>query len=115
MTPARKLTFQLASLLDLLLIVMFALYLEMQTVAQQQTERVEAERQTTATDLESLQRQLADLQKQLAQWEEKQRDVDRAEHASREQLGELFRELFRIPESTIQKIFVLQSRLQQNS
>lgn len=104
MTPARKLTFQLASLLDLLLIVMFALYLEMQTVAQQQTERVEAERQTTATDLESLQRQLAELQKQLAQWEEKQRDVDRVEHASREQLGELFRELFRIPESTIQKI-----------
>ncbi len=104
MTPARKLTFQLASLLDLLLIVMFALYLEMQTVAQQQTERVEAERQTTATDLEALQRQLTDLQQQLSQWEDRQRAVDKAEHSGVEQLGRLFGELFRISEATIQKI-----------
>ena len=104
MTPVRRLTFQLASLLDLLLIVMFALYLEMQTVAQQQTERVEAERQTTATDLAALQRQLTDLQQQLSQWEDRQRVVDQAEHSDREQLGRLFGELFRIPESTIQKI-----------
>ncbi len=104
MTPARKLTFQLASLLDLLLIVMFSLYLEMQTVAQNQTEQVEAERQTAAIDLEAVQRQLAELQRQLAQWEDKQRETDQTEHASREQLGNLFRELFRIPEATIQKI-----------
>ncbi len=104
MTPARKLTFQLASLLDLLLIVMFAQYLEVQTVAQKQTERIEAERQTAATDLEALQRQLADVQRQLAQFEEHQRAADKVEHAGVEQLGRLFGELFRIPESTIQKI-----------
>ncbi len=104
MTPARKLTFQLASLLDLLLIVMFSLYLEMQTVAQQQTEQVEAERQTTAIDLDAMQRQLAELQRQLAQWEGKQRETDQTEHARREQLGNLLRELFRIPAATIQKI-----------
>lgn len=104
MTPARKLTFQLASLLDLLLIVMFAQYLEVQTVAQNQTERVEAERQASATDLEALQRQLADVQRQLSQFEEQQRAADKAEHSSREQLGRLFGELFRIPETAIQKI-----------
>lgn len=104
MIPARRLTFQLASLLDLLLIVMFAQYLEVQTVAQKQTERVEAERQTTATDREALQRQLTDLQQQLSQWEDRQRAADKAEHSNREQLGRLFGELFRIPEATIQKI-----------
>jgi len=104
MTPARKLTFQLASLLDLLLIVMFAQYLEVQTVAQKQAEQIEAERQTSASDLEVLQRQLADLQKQLSQWEDRQRVADKAEHSGVEQLGRLFGELFRIPEATIQKI-----------
>lgn len=104
MTPTRKLTFQLASLLDLLLIVMFAQYLEVQTVAQKQTERIEAERQSSATDLEALQHQLTDLQQQLSQWENRQRAVDKAEHSSVEQLGRLFGELFRIPEATIQKI-----------
>lgn len=104
MTPARKLTFQLASLLDLLLIVMFAQYLEVQTVAQKQTEQIEAERQTSATDLEALQRRLTDLQQQLSQWEDHQRAIDKAEHSGVEQLGRLFGELFRIPEATIQKI-----------
>ena len=104
MIPARKLTFQLASLLDLLLIVMFAQYLEVQTVAQQQTERIETERQTSATDMEALQHQLTDLQQQLSQWEDRQRAVDKAEHSDVEQLGRLFGELFRIPEATIQKI-----------
>ena len=104
MIPARKLTFQLASLLDLLLIVMFAQYLEVQTVAQQQTERIEAERQTSAADLEALQHRLTDLQQQLSQWEDRQRAVDKAEHSGVEQLGRLFGELFRIPEATIQKI-----------
>ena len=104
MTAYRKLTFQLASLLDLLLIVMFAQYLEVQTVAQNQAERIEAERQTATTDLETVQRQLAVLQQQLSQFEDRQRAVDQAEHSGVEQLGRLFGELFRIPESTIQKI-----------
>jgi F0F1-type ATP synthase membrane subunit b/b' len=104
MTPARKLTFQLASLLDLLLIVMFALYLEMQTVAQQQTEQVEAERTTAASDGEALRRQLAELQQELTNWREKQRDSEHADQANREQLGTLIREVFRIPEATVQKI-----------
>jgi hypothetical protein len=95
---------QLTPLLDLLLIVIFAQYMEVQIVARQETERAETERQSAKADLDSLQAQLAALQKQLAQWEEQRRATERTEHSGREQLGQLFGELFRIPEATIQKI-----------
>ncbi|MCX7395142.1 MAG: hypothetical protein NTW75_13575 [Planctomycetales bacterium] len=104
MTPARKLTFQLASLLDLLLIVMFALYLEMQTVTQHQSERMDAERQASARDLEAVQQRLNELQQQRTQWETRQRITDQSDDSDHQPLGRIFGELFRLPESTIQKI-----------
>jgi hypothetical protein len=100
----RKLTLQLTPLLDLLLIVIFAQYMEVRTVANKQTERVELEREEARADLATVQQQLAALQQQLAEWEQKQHQTDQAEYAGREQLGRLFGELFRIPESAIQKI-----------
>lgn len=100
----RKLSLQLTPLLDLLLIVIFAQYMEVRTVARQETERAQVERETAQADLDAVQAQLAALQKQLAEWEQKRRETEQTEYASREQLGQLFGELFRIPESTIQKI-----------
>lgn len=101
---ARKLSLQLTPLLDLLLIVIFAQYMEVQTVARQETERATAEREAAQTDLESVQKQLADLQQQLSEWDQKRRETERADYDNREQLGQLFGELFRIPQATIQKI-----------
>jgi hypothetical protein len=100
----RKITLQLTPLLDLLLIVFFAQYMEMHLVAEQQTHQAEVQHQAATADLDVLRQQLAELQKQLAEWEQKHRDTERTEYNSREQLGQLFGELFRIPESTIQKI-----------
>lgn len=100
----RKLSLQLTPLLDLLLIVIFAQYMEVRTVARQETERAQTEREAAQADLDALQNQLVALQNQLAEWEQKRRETERAEYASREPLGQLFGELFRIPESTIQKI-----------
>lgn len=104
MTPTRKITFQLASLLDLLLIVMFSQYLEVQVAAERQEQRMQAEQQSSKTDLEQLRVQLAALQRQLKSIEEQQRALDQAEYKQHQQLGRMFGELFRLPESTIQKI-----------
>ena len=101
---SRRLSLQLTPLLDLLLIVIFAQYLEVGTIAKQETERAEVERVEARADLESVQKQLQELQQQLAQIDQKRRDTESADYASREQLGKLFGELFRIPESVIQKI-----------
>jgi len=104
MTPTRKITFQLASLLDLLLIVMFSQYLEVQVAAERQERQMEAEQQSSKVDLDKLRGQLAAMQRQLKTIEEQQRTVDRAEFKQTEKLGRIFGELFRIPEATIQKI-----------
>jgi len=113
MTPTRKITFQLASLLDLLLIVMFSQYLEVQVAAEKQEQRMEAEQQSSKSDLEKLQQQLSAMQRQLKTIEEQQRTVDQAEFKQQEQLGRTFGELFRIPEATIQKI--IKQRNQDNA
>lgn len=100
----RRLSLQLTPLLDLLLIVIFAQYMEVRTVARQETARAESEREAARADLDAVQRQLKELQQQLAEWDQKHRETEQADYASREQLGQLFGELFRIPESMIQKI-----------
>ncbi|MSR56369.1 MAG: hypothetical protein EXS05_01690 [Planctomycetaceae bacterium] len=104
MMPFRRLTFQLASLLDLLLIVMFSQYLEVQIVAEQQTERMAAEQQASTADRETLRERLNEMQRQLQAWEDQQRRLDKTETEQLEQLGRVFGELFHLPESTIRKI-----------
>ena len=101
---SRRLTLQLTPLLDLLLIVIFAQYMEVRTVARQEAERIQAEREVARTDLETVRNQLAELQQQLAEWDRKHRETERSDYADQEKLGRLFGELFRIPEATIQKI-----------
>lgn len=78
MTGYRRLTFQLASLLDLLLIVMFSQYLEVQIIAEQQVDRLESEQKSSEAEVEQLRGQL-------------------------ETTGRIFGEMFRLPESTVQK------------
>ena len=97
MTRVRRMTLQLTPLLDLLLIVIFAQYMEVRIVAKQESDRVAHERESTAVENHELRRQ-------VDEWESEQRNVDREQHQIREQFGEVVRELFRIPEATLNKI-----------
>ncbi len=97
MTRVRRMTLQLTPLLDLLLIVIFAQYMEVRIVAKQESDRVAHERESTAVENRELRRQ-------VDEWESQQRSVDREQHQFREQFGEVVRELFRIPEVTLNKI-----------
>ncbi len=97
MTRVRRMTLQLTPLLDLLLIVIFAQYMEVRIVAKQESDRVAHERESTAVENHELRRQ-------VDEWESQQRNVDREQHQIREQFGEVVRELFRIPEATLNKI-----------
>ena len=103
MMHVRRLTLQLTPLLDLLLIVMFAQYMQLRIAATQEVERVASERETTSHENEL-------LRKQVDQWESQQRDFDQKQGQEREQLGQLVRELFQIPESTINKIIQPRSK-----
>ncbi len=97
MTNLRRITLQLTPLLDLLLIVMFAQYMELRIVAQQEAERIATERDFTS-------RENAELRQQVDQWEAQQRKFDEKQDQQRDQLGLLMRELFKIPESIINKV-----------
>lgn len=104
MIPTRRLTFQLASLLDLLLIVMFSQYLEVQIVAEQEEKRMVVEQETSTAEREQLRAKLEATQRELEAWEEQQRREDQTESKQLEELGRLFGELFRLPEATVRKI-----------
>jgi len=100
----RTLTLQLTPLLDLLLIVFFAQYMEVRLVSDRKSEQAESRVAAANADLDKLRQQLAELQKQLADWEQQQRQADQSGYESREQLGKLFGELFQLPESIIERI-----------
>lgn len=104
MIPIRRLTFQLASLLDLLLIVMFSQYLEVQILAEQQSEQMQVAQQAAAVDFEQLRAQLEAAQKQLQVREQQQRLVEQDQTAQLDELGRVLSEVFRLPEGTVQKI-----------
>ena len=103
MMRVRRMTLQLTPLLDLLLIVIFAQYMEVRIVAKQESEKVASERQSTAAENEELRRQ-------VDQWESQQRNFDTKQHREREQLGQIVRELFQIPETTLNKIIQPRSK-----
>lgn len=104
MMTRRKLTLQLTPLLDLLLIVIFAQYMEVKLVANKEMTRAKSEVEQSQTDLKSVQEQLAALQKQLSMLDQQRHETENKDYSTREQLGQLFGELFRIPEATIQRI-----------
>lgn len=96
MTFARRVTLQLTPLLDLMLIVIFAQYMEVRLVARQESDRIASERQSIDVETQA-------LKQQVEQWEQQQRIVDREKHREREQMGQIIRELFNVPETTVNK------------
>lgn len=97
MTLSRRLTLQLTPLLDLLLIVMFAQYMEVQIVAKREAERISSERDATEEENEQ-------LRQRVAQVESEQRNSDRDRLRDHEQIGQLIREVFRLPDDTVNKV-----------
>jgi hypothetical protein len=103
MTNVRRLTLQLTPLLDLLLIVMFAQYMQLRIAATQEADRFASERESTVRENE-------ELRKQVDQWESQQQNFDQKQQQEREQLGRLIRELFQIPDATINRIIQPRSK-----
>lgn len=97
MTNVRRLTLQLTPLLDLLLIVMFAQYMEVRMIAKQEVDRIANEKQSTSDENEA-------LRNQVEQWEAGQRDLNQQHQREIDQLGQLLRELFRIPDAMLNKL-----------
>ena len=103
MTFVRRVTLQLTPLLDLMLIVIFAQYMEVKMVAKQEIDRVASERQEAVDENEL-------LRNRVGQWEAQQQVFDHAQQREREQLGQVVRELFRMPDSTLNKLIQPRSR-----
>ncbi len=96
MTKFRRVTLQLTPLLDLMLIVIFAQYMEVRLVARQEADRISSERQEIDAENQS-------LKEQVDQWELQERKVDQDKHRERQQMGQILRELFQVPEATVSK------------
>jgi hypothetical protein len=110
MTAPRRLVFQLTPLLDLLLIVIFAQYLEVRTVVREETNRFAASQQSLSRELDSALDQLLALKARLADLEELESDrrelsqeVRRAQ-AQRDLIGEMVVQLFHVPESAVEAV-----------
>jgi len=126
---ARRLTFQLTPLLDLLLIVIFAQFMDVQDKAENQeqtssaqVENLESSRDQTSSELASLKLAHELLQQQL---KEKDDELTKAElanqdvatralalenqlertRAEREAIASLYPRLFDLPEEVVQKLF----------
>jgi hypothetical protein len=61
MIPSRRLTLQLTPLLDLLLIVMFAQYVEIRAKAEKQTQEIQSTHEQSQAQLDEAIRQLVAL------------------------------------------------------
>lgn len=110
MIPVRKLSFQLTPLLDLLLIVFFAQYLEVRTVVREESGRLEAAQQSLTVELDdalaqllALQDKLADLDELKLERTELSQEVQRAQ-TQRDLIGEMVVELFHLPESAVEAV-----------
>lgn len=103
MTNTRRLTLQLTPLIDLLLIVMFAQYMEVRLLA-------EREKEVAITEREAVSRENETLRRQVELWESQERDVDQKQHQKVEQIGALVRELFQVPESVLNKLIQPRSK-----
>lgn len=127
MTP-RRLHFQLTPLLDLLLIVIFAQYMDVQettekqeqvvsskmTDAEQQLESTQAEleelnreKQLAADDLKNLQTEFADAQHAASSLQQERNELKAALERAQEQrdtIAGLMPQLFDLPEETVQEL-----------
>jgi hypothetical protein len=107
MIASRKLTFQLIPLLDLLLIVVFAQYLESRVETEQQQVQAAATQSLLSEQLDEALRQLLALRERLAELEQQVQtaelrggEADRF-RAQRDLIGELVAELFRLPDGSL--------------
>jgi hypothetical protein len=102
MKLGRKLTFQLTPLLDLLLIVIFAQYLDVQSTTRQETAVLQTNRDLLAAQLDEALRQILALRERMTELQlEAQRAELRSDEAERFQaqrdlVGEVVSEMFRI-------------------
>lgn len=110
MIPARRLSLQLTPLLDLLLIVMFAQYLEIRFTADKQTQQMEASREASQRELDEAVRQLVALRERLAAMENQVADAEvRAGEADnyrvqRDLIGDMIGDVFDIPEASLKQM-----------
>jgi hypothetical protein len=106
----RKITLQLIPLLDLLLIVIFAQFMEMRQAAEKLAQRTEAAekasvqaKETVATSIAAGQAELA-LQKEEFRLHQLEADAKhRASMSEIERIGTLAAEVFRLPEAFVNK------------
>jgi len=99
MLPSRKFTFQLIPLLDLLLIVVFAQYLEGRIAGERMTER----KDVLSRELDEALRQLRALREKMEAAETQSLELDRM-RGQRDLIGELVGEMFRIPPETLDQL-----------
>lgn len=106
----RRITFQLASLLDLLLIVMFSQYLEVQITAERQQQQLAVEQESSHDQVTELQRQLAEVNRQLQDAERQRVHSEQTELENVEAAGRAFGELFRVPAPLVEQIIKQRSQ-----
>ena len=110
MISARRLTFQLTPLLDLLLIVFFAQYLEVRTVVREETTRLQASQQSLNEELDEALHQLLALKEKLTDLDDLKADRRalsqevRRMQTQRDLIGEMVVQLFRVPESVVDAV-----------
>ncbi len=110
MIPSRRLTLQLTPLLDLLLIVMFAQYVEIRATAQKQTQEVQATQEQSQAQLDEAIRQLVALREKIRSLEDQVEEADlRASAAEkyrvqRDLIGEMVGDVFNIPEAALKQL-----------
>lgn len=115
MMSRKKLTFQLTPLLDLLLIVIFAQFMEMQQTSTQSSDELDAVKQQAAAQQQELLDAKADLAKQKAEmnriYNEAVKQLERRRQATlaniakqQEDAGRILSEAFDVPEETVNEL-----------
>ena len=110
MITRKRLTFQLMPLLDLMLIVFFAQYLDVRTAAKDAASRMQVQQDELQAELSAAAQQLASLRERLTELDELKserrslsQEMTRMK-VQRDLVGEMVAELFRLPETTVDSI-----------
>lgn len=110
MIVRRRLSFQLIPLLDLLLIVVFAQYLESRVNSEQQAVEAATTQNLLSAQLDEALRQIISLKERMAELEQQTEVAERRGveadrfRAQRDLIGELVTELFRLPDGSLSSL-----------
>ncbi|MDX1967596.1 MAG: hypothetical protein SFV23_10525 [Planctomycetaceae bacterium] len=110
MIGPRKLTMQLTPLIDLLLIVMFAQFLEVESAVLRETTQLESSRDLLSSQLDEALRQILALRERMAELQDEvhvaeTRSVDAERfRVQRDLIGEMVAEMFRVPEAAVNQL-----------